>query len=248
MLCRLLLSVSGLFLAGNALILAACTNFHFGIIATVALGFVLLIYGVFFQRINAITKRGFLKFLRYFAYLCFVFFIGVSLFICGYGAADNVTYTEDVLIVLGAAVQGETVSLPLAHRLEKAVSYHLKNPDAVIVVSGGQGMQEKVTEALAMERYLLAKGVPQEKILKEERATSTYENFKYSAELLQEYFPDGFQAAFVTNGFHVYRAAALAKKLGIRAHHLHAKIEWYTVAVNYTREFCAVMKTWLLGA
>lgn len=246
MLFRIFLSASGLFLTANALILALCTNFHFGIIATVAVGMVLFLYGVFFRKINAFTHRGFLKILRYLVYLGFLFFVVLSLFICAYGRADNVTYTEDALIVLGAAVQGETVSLPLVHRLEQAVAYHQKNPDALIVVSGAQGPQEHVTEAYAMEQFLLACGVPQENILKEERATSTYENFQFSAEILQERFPDGFQAAFVTNGFHVYRAVNLAQKAGLSVRHLHAKIEWYTVAVNYTREFCAVIKMWLL--
>ena len=104
------------------------------------------------------------------------------------GGTDNITYKEDAIIVLGAAVRGEEISGALQKRLDVAIEYYQKNPDVVIVVTGGQGPQEDITEALAMERYLLANGIPKEKIIKEEKATSTYENFKFSKVLLNEYF------------------------------------------------------------
>ena len=51
------------------------------------------------------------------------------------------------------------------HRLGKAVDAN-RNYKAIIIVSGGQGPQEDITEALAMERYLKNKGIPQERIIK----------------------------------------------------------------------------------
>ena len=83
------------------------------------------------------------------------------------GGTDNVTYQEDAIIVLGAAVRGEEISGALQKRLDVAIEYYQKNPDVVIVVTGGQGPQEDITEALAMERYLLANGIPKEKIIED---------------------------------------------------------------------------------
>lgn len=247
MFIQIILALSGIFLIGNAFFLALCTNFHFGIIAVIALGLVLLVYGVLFHKINRIMEKGIWKAVRYAAYLCFLFMLGTMLFAGAYGQTDNTTYQEHALIVLGAAVQGDVVSLPLARRLDRAVDYHKKNPFAVIIVSGGKGPQENVTEAYAMEQYLLNKNIPEHLIMKEEQATSTYENFKYSKNILDERFPDGYTTAFVTNGFHAYRASQLAKNAGLNSNHIHAGLEWYTVSVNYVREFFAIIKMWVFG-
>lgn len=244
---QILLSGFGVFFIGNALILAIMTNFHFGILATVFLGVLLLLYGIFYHKVNQWTEKGVLKWLRRLVYLGFLFVAGTLFFAGAYGQMDNSTYKEHALIVLGAAVHGDTVSLPLAHRLDRAVEYYEKNPYAVIVVSGGQGPQEHVTEAYAMEQYLLKRNVPEHMIIKEEQATSTYENFKYSKEILDERFPDGYTTAFVTNGFHAYRASRLAQNAGLNANHIHADMEWYEISVNYIREFFAIVKMWVFG-
>lgn len=247
MFIQVILALSGIFLIGNAFFLALCTNFHFGIIAVIVLGLVLLCYGVWFHKIHRIMGKGIWKAARYAAYLGFLFMLGTMLFAGAYGQMDNSTYQENALIVLGAAVQGDVVSLPLARRLDCAVDYHKKNPYALIIVSGGKGPQENVTEAYAMERYLLNKNIPERLIIKEEQATSTYENFKNSKSILDQRFPDGCTTAFVTNGFHAYRASQLAKNAGLNSNHIHAGLEWYTVSVNYVREFFAILKMWTLG-
>jgi len=125
------------------------------------------------------------------------------------------------------------------------VDYHMKNPDAVFVVSGGQGPQEAISEALAMERYLVEKGVPESQILREENSTTTYENFSFSGDLLKRKFPEGFSTAFVTNNFHVYRAEKTAEYAGIPARHMGAGVSWYSIPVNYMREMMAVLSLWV---
>jgi uncharacterized SAM-binding protein YcdF (DUF218 family) len=67
----------------------------------------------------------------------------------------------------------------------------------VLIVSGGQGRQENIAEALAMGRYLTEKGVPAEQIFKEEKSTSTYENFLFSKDILEQKFPQGYSAVFI---------------------------------------------------
>lgn len=116
------------------------------------------------------------------------------------------------LIVLGAQVRGTKITDSLRRRLDRAVSYCEKNPDVNIIVSGGKGDGENITEALAMARYLEENGIAKERIFREERSTSTYENLINSREIL----PDSMRTpiGIVTNNFHIYRALKLAGDIG----------------------------------
>lgn len=185
----------------------------------------------------------------------FLFVVGLLLLITSaaflflglYGQHDTATFEEDAVVVLGAGVKGERVTKLLALRLDQAAEYSEKNPNAVIIVSGGQGPGEDITEALAMERYLIDKGVAAERIVKEEVSSSTYQNLLYSKELLDGLFDRPYKIAVITNDFHIFRAAGFAKRLGLDATHYHAKTVWYGVPYNYARECLAVVKMWIIG-
>ena len=127
------------------------------------------------------------------------------------------------------------------------MEYSIHNPKAIIVVSGGQGPQEDITEALAMERYLISKGTPKERIIKEEESTSTYENLLFSKNILDDIFTDPYKTVVITNNFHIYRATRLAENLGLDATHYHGKTSWYSIPVNYARECIATLKFWIFG-
>ena len=149
---------------------------------------------------------------------------------------------------MGAGIRGDKVTLPLKMRLDKAIEYHYKNPDALIVVTGGQGLQETVTEAYAMEKYLVQNGVNNNKILKEEKATSTFENMKYSKEILDNYFSKDYSVVVITNNFHIFRGAVVAKKTGFKnVTHLHTGLQWYNLMPCFLRESLAVIKMIILG-
>ena len=90
-----------------------------------------------------------------------------------------------------------------------------KNGNAIAIVSGGQGKGETISEAQAMENYLLNHGIREDRIIKEDNSTSTYENFEYSKLVMDEG-----QAVFVTNEFHVLRSELMAKINGIDATHI----------------------------
>lgn len=238
--------IAGAALLADGLIVALRSNFSLGMLLTVLLGAVVLAYGIFFDKVN--RARGPLKWLRN---LCFVglgCFVVLAGFLACYGNIDSKAEKADALIVLGAAVHGERPSLHLARRLDRAAEYHFENPEALIVVTGGQGFQENITEALAMKRYLLARGVAEDKIIMEEQAASTRENFRFSKEILDTILGEGYSMAYVTNDFHVYRAGLVARSEGFEeVYHLHAYTEWYTWTQNYLRESLAVVKTWIFG-
>lgn len=160
-----------------------------------------------------------------------------SIFFAVYGRKDNVTFKEDAVIVLGKGLDGDKVPVNLAKRLDKAIEYYKKNPSVIIIVSGGKGSKDKLTEAQAMYDYLISKNIPDEKIIKEDKSTITYENFAFSSEILKEKLGENYSVAFISNYFHIWRAERHAKELGLNVTHLGSKIKWYTVPANYLREF-----------
>lgn len=236
------LMILGFIIAAIGAILYTMSNFNLGILMTILLGGVFFLWGLLYEK----TKTGVLKIFRniFVVLLCLeLVFVG---FLAYYGNVDNTDYTEDAVIVLGAGVRGEQITMPLWHRLTAAVSYHEKNPDAYIVVTGGQGAQETVTEAYAMEKYLIKRGVDPEKIIKEEQATSTEENMRFSKAILDEKLGDDYSVVVITNHFHIYRGVAIAQKEGFTdVFHMHGGLEWYNVIPNYLRETLAVLKMWL---
>ena len=157
----------------------------------------------------------------------------------GSAAHKKADYGKDVLIVLGCAVRGERVSLTLKLRLDAALEYLEHSPNTAVIVSGGKGDGENISEAEAMKRYLAAHGIDESRIITEDKSTSTWENFKFSKMILDQRFP-GASAAFVTTNFHVYRAGRVAIMNGIEAEGYGAKDVWYTAPNNYMRESIAV--------
>lgn len=219
------------------------SNFTVGTVFSYLLGAASLVYGVFHKKLSQKLP----KWLKAFFVFCYAFVIvfAASVYICG--NSDNVTYDEDALIVLGAGIKGEKIGTNLQKRLDTAVEYYEKNPDCIIVVSGGQGPYEDITEALAMERYLLSCGVPQDRIIKEERSTSTEENFAFSKTILDGYFDGEYTVAYITNGYHIYRAGLVAENVGFgELAHIHAETPWYTAVPNGLREVLGILKTWIL--
>jgi len=121
----------------------------------------------------------------------------------------------DYAVVLGAGVNGTVPSRALYARLEATLRYHEENPDTVIIVSGGQGPGEDITEAECMYRWLTERGVPDRLIVKEEKATSTEENLQFSREIILKNDPDfSGKVCVVTECYHLMRAKLIAQDAG----------------------------------
>ena len=123
----------------------------------------------------------------------------------------------DYLIVLGAGVNGSTPSLSLVNRLTAAKDYLERFPDTVAIVSGGQGGGENLSEAEAMRRWLTQNGIPDGRILMEDRATTTEENITFSLDLLRERGEEDASIAIVSSEYHLCRAKQIARAQGIPA-------------------------------
>ena len=248
---RIILILVGALLVLDTLIIAPMSNFNLGVILPAILGVPLLIAGIFLPQLAAwaaASKLGtVIKWLFLGGYGAFLAAFLVTLALMLKASFAQPQRGADAVIVLGAGVRGDRVTLTLSRRLDTAMAYLEENPDTLLVVSGGQGPGETVTEAFAMEKYLLEHGVPQENILKEERATSTLENFRYSMELIKERFGEDPDVVYVTTAFHVFRAGKVAQKAGINASGMGCPTTWYIIPNCYLREAVAIWSYWLFG-
>ncbi|MCQ2500897.1 MAG: YdcF family protein [Lachnospiraceae bacterium] len=145
----------------------------------------------------------------------------------------------EYLIVLGAHINGDVVSRALQNRLDTAVRYYRENPDTKLILSGGKGPGEDITEAQAMREYLLQKGVPEESILTEEQSFNTEENIVNCRKLAER---DDKKLIIVTNRFHLSRAIRICKKQGItQVEGLPAEDDPIMIPSYYLREVLATL-------
>lgn len=153
------------------------------------------------------------------------------------------------LIVLGAAVHGDSPSLSLVHRLRGALSYLEQYPDSVAIVSGGQGPGENMTEAQSMFDWLTANGIAPERVLMEDRATSTKENLQFSFEIILERGDDPVgNVAVLSSPYHLYRAKSMSKLMGVEAAGVAGVWDYPVLTVNYfIREAFGVTHLWVFG-
>ncbi len=180
-----------------------------------------------------------------FILLLIIIFIAIEgLIISGFlGKPDD---DLEAVIVLGAWIRKDgTPSKVLENRLIAAYRYLNMNPAALCVTTGGQGPNEPISEGRGMADYLISKGIAKERLLSEEKSTSTKENLIYADEL---YHLKDKKVAIVTSNFHVYRSVALAKKLGYQqVSGIPAKMSLFYLPNNMTREAFAIVKEWLKG-
>lgn len=231
---KLLLGL-GLLLVLDTVVVSFLSNFNLGVILPAFFGVPLIVLAFLLPHM----QHGFLLFLKWAAIVCYGAAIAIFL-VCGTlmtTAAHRGDHRQaDAVIVLGAAVHGDRVTWVLSNRLDAAVDYLNAHPDAIAVVSGGQGDGESVTEGSAMKKYMLARGIAEDRVFAEERATSTGENFRYSMEIIERERGADASVAFVTTGFHVFRAGRVAAQQGLDAFGLPADDVWYIALNNFMRE------------
>jgi len=177
----------------------------------------------------------------------FILFGVFSAFMLGF--AEFMPPAEDVsaVIVLGCKIDGDRPSLMLKRRLDAALGYLSDHPDAVAVLSGGYGEGLPLSEASVMRAYLVSRGTPPDRLILEERSSSTEENLRFSAELLAQRGISG-PFAIATDGFHQLRAHIWAERWGLgRTGSLSSATPLYLFAYYYFREFMGLTRYVLIG-
>jgi len=181
------------------------------------------------------------------------------LLLCGFGVLEGfviegsrgqVDGTPDVIIVPGAALRADgTPGEALTSRLLTALEQLEQYPESVVVVSGGQGSDEPLSEAQSMSQWLETQGIAETRIILESASQSTSQNFSYSLDLLENmgYDLDTTRILIVSSDYHLFRAKLLAERrctlvstLGVPA------VSLFQSVYNYVREPFAVVKELLL--
>jgi uncharacterized SAM-binding protein YcdF (DUF218 family) len=150
----------------------------------------------------------------------------------------------DFVVVLGSGlIGGERVPPLLASRLNRGREVYERqaargNPP-VLITSGGQGPDEKLPESHAMADYLVERGFPAEHIEREDRSRTTEENLLLSKAIMERARP-GYRCVVVTNNFHAFRAALLARETGVNGHVFGSPTARYYWPSATIREFAAV--------
>ncbi len=147
----------------------------------------------------------------------------------------------DYIIIHGAGLlDGDRVPKLLQDRIDKAIDVYMSDPSPTIMIpSGGQGDDETVSEAEAMSRYMLGKGIPEYRIIKEDKSTTTMENLENCKRLI-----DGMEGrkytTLVTSNYHVYRALRYCRKIGLECTGIGSHVAFYYWPSALIREFVAI--------
>lgn len=234
----------------NTIFVLIYSNINLGNLFPGILGILFILYGIFRSKLLFFTQHGFGKFFR------LTVISGIFLFLISFLILTLIIYLNssktpskgaDAVIVLGAGLNGTKVSRTLSYRLDKAVTYYQENPDTILIVSGGQGNDEPIPEALAMKNYLIEKNIPEEKIKMEEESTNTKENFLFSKKILDETFEESYRVVYVTNDFHIFRAGMIAEDCGLSAEGLSSPSYTPMLPNFYIREYFSLLKYYLIG-
>ncbi|MCL2808479.1 MAG: YdcF family protein [Treponema sp.] len=147
----------------------------------------------------------------------------------------------EYIIILGAGLYRGAPSLTLLRRINAAINYSNENPDVKIIVSGGTGEGQRTSEAAAMARVLLNNGINADRIIIEDKSSSTYENLKFSGELISDLNK---KIVISSSEFHLFRAKIIAKKLGYNdVGVLASRTPGILLPNYYMREYFAILKT-----
>ncbi|TKI84723.1 YdcF family protein [Bacillus mycoides] len=178
--------------------------------------------------------------------VCLYVFIDISNFLTAYFLYqfNKPKYNQDFIVVLGSGLINDKVPPLLASRINKAIEFYLKQAAVSspprIIFSGGQGSDENISEAKAMQAYALENGIPLEHTMKEDRSTTTYENMLYSKKIMESLRGKKYNSIFSTNNFHVFRAGLYAKKVGLDSQGIGSKTAFYYWPNAMIREYIAI--------
>ncbi|HWD78292.1 MAG TPA: YdcF family protein [Kribbella sp.] len=205
------------------------------------IGFV--IFSVLVQKIGweplAAVRSALLGVLTYISFL-FLCFLVYAFFYSRVRSSRKV----DFVVVLGSGLIGSRVPPLLASRLDRAQQVYdravRKGRSPRIVTSGGQGPGEDVPESHAMAAYLVERGVPDDRIIREDKSTTTWENLTFSRDLMVELRPE-YRCLIVTNNFHAFRAALTARKARVNGQVVGSPTAAYYWPTATIREFVAVL-------
>lgn len=136
----------------------------------------------------------------------FLFFAGriiIGSFARSEGPAKNA-------IVLGLALENGEPTDDLLSRLDTAEKYARENPEAVLILTGGNPDESGRTEAGVMHDLLAGRGMAEDRMILEDKAETTKENFRNTAKLVDPAEP----IVLISSDYHMDRAVRTAESTG----------------------------------
>lgn len=233
----------------SAIILLVGGGLNLGTILPGIMGLALFVYGFVKGPVSKVVES------KAWAYLKKPAFVLLCIFMSSVASVETVILVNafagdvgptDWCIVLGAGLRGDRLSMTLTRRMERAVTFLKEHPGTRVVVSGGRGPGESLTEAEAMSGYLVAAGIAPERIVQECSATSTRENLVFSKALIEQ---NGGAidrpVSVISSDFHLFRVKWIGRRLGLHVVPVPAPTPWYLLPNTCLREYFAVVKTGL---
>jgi len=256
-LLRLACLLAGAVLLADGLVLMSMGLFSMGVTVPGALGLALCLIAWGCHPLQArLGRAGWTRRAWRAGWLLFLAWVAsVGLFwnaLAGQVQAFNASVGDvplKAIIVLGSGTPNGQPSPALRARLDKARELAATHPEAWVVVSGGVDFGETASEGRIMGDYLRAQGMAAERILQEERSTSTELNLRYSLPLLQAKGLDlASPVAVVTSDFHTVRAQRIARRIGYTQSLVAAAPTPLYLRYNaWLREYFATASSWILG-
>ena len=241
-------TVVGALLVVDAVFLMSLGVFSLGVTLPLAMGGVLLALGLRWQAVQAWLDgtAGRRKAWRWICLTLLVWVITVAFFwsvLARAGRDLPQGAPPSAIVVLGSGTPNGKPSPVLTARLDLALQQAARFPNAVVVVSGGVDFGEASSEAQIMGEYLRTRGLSAQRIVQEDKSTSTEENLMFSQLLLQQ---RGISAAapvqLVTSDFHTLRAGWIAQRVGyVRASLAGAPTPLYVRYNAWLREYFAML-------
>ena len=259
LLIPIIIIFSGIFLIINGFILLKKEGFSKANILSPIMGVVILLFFVFMWiRVGFVTTDynhwiNIPVIFIIYTYIIFGFaFVGFMMYSCVYLWLPKKQHYDFIIIHGAGLLDGERVTPLLKRRIDKAVQafQQSKNPHIRLIASGGQGSDEKISEAQAMYNYLVEHtDVPKEAIILEEKSTTTYENLLFSKEIGEQLIENP-RFLFVTNDYHVFRTSTYARQIGMQGDGLGCSTASYYIPSAFIREYvamCVKMKKLFIG-
>ena len=248
----ILLFISGLFLVYNGLVLLRKEGKSKANLLSLLMGVaILLLFALFFLRTsfhdglfyrNPIWNNLFI--LIFYSYFLFgLAFAGFMLYSYLYLFIPKKKHYDFIIIHGAGLLGGEGVTPLLKKRIDKAVEafHQMDNPQVKLIASGGQGADEKISEAQAITNYLIEEtDIPADKIILEDKSRTTYENLLFSKALGEKEVTEPV-FLFVTNDYHVFRTSVYARNAGLKGDGLGCATASYYIPSAFIREFVAIV-------
>lgn len=211
-----------------------------------------LIFIIAFYAVTGHLAWGFIPALRKIFTVCLVFGLiaaGATEALIIKASFGSPRSDADYIVVLGAKVNENGPSVSLMDRIRAAYDYLTAHPNAIAVLSGGQGEDEPMTEAQCMFDELVELGIDPDRLWMEDQATSTWENLTFALSLIEEKTgqrPE--KLGVLSSEYHLFRASQFAKAVGVEFVGIPAQTSRLSQKINhFMREVAGVWYYWIFG-